>query len=964
MTWKVSALRVMPPSEVPGPNPWAFSELLGQKRLVVLGVLVTWMVLFHLLVNVWLLCLFTSLLVVLGGWLGSRAALDANSLLHLEHFVPLGRLQSALPSPESERRLDHEIHSAVQKAVRDFVSSWYRTMLSGDEEREGAVSEFEHIMRDAMLDSVMELKERARCVDRRALVQKALELCGCHLQSYMTAREASKQLEARLGIQCTNGSGGTRLWELYRQADAPHPALANPATELRYTRAVVDLLMHVLVPFPHLETRTGRYVVGELITCNVLLPLVSRVSDPDWLNLTIVDLFTKSKETPDESLDDLSVNLSQLPRSQTQQELWNRSRSPSWLQTQRDPFGISLAPPMPAAPDSLESFYTAVPDLKKETRRSCRCGGAILPMSCICQTVQINSCPLSLDLLRSCSGGSHLYQGVDSDLETPSSESCQLSVESLDRMSSEEAPTDSCCSCASPNSFCSVFEDEPTGCFGNLNVLGPKVQVSEQPHWPAGMAEEQHPHHAASPEGLNQFSFEALSSPDRPVLIQNLRITGAVTAKEHRGTSSYPYTLYTIKYETVVSSDCLGTLQPVAYHTVNRRYSEFLHLQTRLEEKPDLKKMVKNVKGPKKIFPDLPFGNPDIDKVEVRKGQLDAFLKQLCMIPETINSNEFQEFLALNTDAGTAFEKKPYVKSRIDKMIANAVDTLKTAFPRTDEDMDGEPADEKNAPEGRKRSVRARFSSKVAPTLNIPEIQPKVIYCFNERSTVFRGLSLSGLEGFIKDQEALLYVPQDREADMRRFSMLPGKDREGGGRPERKARATADTAVADVALNILCLVMKDQWSWLCTENIQKAIRLLFGTFIERWLDVGVAHLTSAPCWVIYLQVMQEAVWPGGVLPDGPRPERSPAQREETRQRCLHCLTQLLPDLVADMLGSEKYRLSWEMALESLQDPDINRHLVYCICDLLLEFLIPESSDEAFQRSLLNILSGEVERLAV
>lgn len=42
-----------------------------------------------------------------------------------------------------------------------------------------------------------------------------------------------------------------------------------------------------------------------------------------------------------------------------------------------------------------------------------------------------------------------------------------------------------------------------------------------------------------------------------------------------------------------------------------------------------------------------------------------------------------------------------------------------------------------------------------------------------------------------------------------------------------------DTAVADAALNVLCLLMKDQWSWLCTENIQKAIRLLFGTFIEQ-----------------------------------------------------------------------------------------------------------------------------------
>ncbi|TNN72524.1 Sorting nexin-19 [Liparis tanakae] len=169
-------------------------------------------------------------------------------------------------------------------------------------------------------------------------------------------------------------------------------------------------------------------------------------------------------------------------------------------------------------------------------------------------------------------------------------------------------------------------------------------------------------------------------------------------------------------------------LQPVSCHTVNRRYSEFLNLQTRLEEKPEVKKVIKNVKGPKKMFPDLPFGNADNDKVE------------------------------------------------------------------------------------------------------------------------------------------------------------------------------AHTAVADVALNILCLLMKDQWSWLCTENIQKTIRLLFGTFIERQAE-----------------------------------------------------------LITDMLGSEKYRLSLETMLESLQDHQINKHLIYCICDLLLEFLIPESCDEAFQGFLLQSLAKDAER---
>lgn len=36
------------------------------------------------------------------------------------------------------------------------------------------------------------------------------------------------------------------------------------------------------------------------------------------------------------------------------------------------------------------------------------------------------------------------------------------------------------------------------------------------------------------------------------------------------------------------------TDQPVVYHVVNRRYSEFLNLQTRLEERLDLRKVIKS----------------------------------------------------------------------------------------------------------------------------------------------------------------------------------------------------------------------------------------------------------------------------------------------------------------------------------------------------------------------------------
>lgn len=74
----------------------AMAELLGQKSLLGVGVVLAWLLLFHLLVNIWLLCVFTSLLVVLGGWLGSQAVLGSNSVVHLERFIALEQVRARL----------------------------------------------------------------------------------------------------------------------------------------------------------------------------------------------------------------------------------------------------------------------------------------------------------------------------------------------------------------------------------------------------------------------------------------------------------------------------------------------------------------------------------------------------------------------------------------------------------------------------------------------------------------------------------------------------------------------------------------------------------------------------------------------------------------------------------------------------------------------------------------------------
>uniref|UniRef100_A0A8C2KLC0 Sorting nexin 19a n=1 Tax=Cyprinus carpio TaxID=7962 RepID=A0A8C2KLC0_CYPCA len=846
------------------PNPWSFSELLGQRSILGVVVLIAWLVLFHLLVNVWLLCIFTSLLVVLGGWLGSRVALDANSLLHLEHFLPLRQSPEVHTTSESEQRLDWEIQSAVDKAVRDFVSSWYCSSVSkgGDE--------FEWEVRDAMLEAAAKLKSRAKQVDRRALAQRVLELCGCHLQSFSQAKELQRTLQEESD---QTFSSSQKLWRLYSRVDLPHPALTGPANQLCYTRALVDLLMHVLIPKSHLETRTGRYMVGELITCNVVLPLVARISNPDWLNQTIVDVFTQStdKEAPtpqhtspedeEESVGSFwdcdSPITFNCPETSSMQTAWSES----------------TAPLHDSSETSFQSQWSS--DENVQGRRS----SSILFPERMTQS--------TAELLRSPYRTSRLYRHTDYDLDSPSSDERKISSESLKRTDSDD---ENFCDCMSPSDFCGLvcLEEDTLGLLGkcfrqNVNISeppSPESTVEECPVQPLTCTSNSIPRSL----GLDSLVFDNLGNLEGLVTIQNLQITGTSTAKEQRSNSTYPYTLYTIKYETAGDSESSKSDQPVVYHMVNRRYSEFLSLQTRLEERPDLRKVIKNVKGPRKLFPDLPFSNLDTDKVEARKSQLESFLRKLCTIPEAANSEEVHEFLALNTDATAAFQKKPS-SSRIDKVL--------------------------------------------------------------------QGFSLSDLEGFVEEQE--------KQVDGGVKSRYAGGGHMREQRSVEKRGRGADTALADIALNILCLLMKNQWSWLCTENIQKTIRLLFGTFIERWLDIGIAHLTSAPCWVIYLRVLQDAVWPGGELPAVPRPERSPDQREKTRLQCLHCLMRLFPELITDILGSEKCRLVWEHVLESLQDPSINRHLVYCIFDLLLEFLVPEFSEETFQRSLLQSLPGDVER---
>ncbi|KAG8434732.1 hypothetical protein GDO86_012907 [Hymenochirus boettgeri] len=898
-----------------------------RMKIIIVCIVLFWLLLVYLLVNVWLLMLFSVVMACIGAWLGPQFILGSRTLIHLERFVVLEKSTQSL---NVDWQLDKEIELTLQKIIRDFVSSWYCRLS-----REKA---FEDEVKEAMWDFAMELKKRVSTVDRDVLTKKLLIFGGCHLQCHKWANARVK------GIQSISEKD-LRLWDAYQELSPAHQALSSSVAEVYHAKSMVDYLLKKLVPSPHLESRTGKHLVMELIACNVVIPLVGKMSDPDWVNMALTNIFSKEPLKVEEEKHKV-VQL-MVPKSLP---LGINQESPKIITPLLQPFSISsydLIDSLQMEQESDDAFRDSLNSTDKglcKSKLEAFTAHYLQPTNptCpffLCEESEHES-PLSDlgreipplqnssdDLLSDCCLDS--LTPVESPFTYPHGEGESILAEGLiahqGKMSSQPDIL------VDPTELISEFNTTALNFKEGLSPVDASPIIASSPTVP-----------------LHPFSFIPLSSPDGPVLIQNLRITGTITAREHSGTGSHPYTLYTIKYDTALDSQSLGSLQPMAYHTVNRRYREFLNLQTRLEEKAELRKFVKHIKGPKKFLPDLPFGNMDSEKVEARKSLLETFLQQLCAVPEVANSEEMQEFLALNTDARIAFVKKPFLVSRIDKIVVNAiVDTLKTAFPRsepqspTDElsenEVDGKPQNDKKSTKSRLRFP----SSKIAPVLNSSDTQEKIMYSVREDSTSLETLSITGMESFIQKQDDWLMTIAPCENTSTPIKLF-GRLQHSGHHLEKTG---LDGSLAAVALEVLWLAMRDQWSWLCTDNMQKVTHLLCGSLIQRWLEVQVANLTCTQRWILYLHLLQQAIWPGGALRTQPRPARTQEQKEAAREEALQSLMGILPDLIQEIFGVQKCQHMWQSVLDSLQHPQINRHLVYCLWDILLESLTFDFSSE-------------------
>lgn len=419
---------------------------------------------------------------------------------------------------------------------------------------------------------------------------------------------------------------------------------------------------------------------------------------------------------------------------------------------------------------------------------------------------------------------------------------------------------------------------------------------------------------------LESFDDITETCQQTPKLFKTICITDTETATENRGANQY--TLYSIQYDAVYEDQ--GTPR-VRTNKVKRRFREFINLQNRLEDNPEYKKSLKDVKGLTKWL-SLPFGNMDKNSIEKRKKTLEVFMKALLEKDNVCSSQEIKEFLAYDGNAHIAFVRKaPDSIQPLSKMIRSVSNVF---------DKIGE------------------FSTNMTELL--PSLPRRVQTKDIQNSMVDEDQILLEF-GTIKGDVLVLERLFTNYVQVAGYTKL-SEDIEAPGNISQNADEAIDelpdTALTEIAIDLAVQALQGRNCWLCRERVISLAKHMFGTAVNRWLRWKVSDLTTPHRCALYLHLFREAIWPNGKFDSSSREVKSEKQRAITKQQATRVLAEFFPDVLVQLLDKEDYQSGIEEIIDSIQYNKLNKHFIYTFLDIVMEKLFSENHQKALQKELL------------
>lgn len=175
----------------------------------------------------------------------------------------------------SSDQVNEELSNLISLLLRDFVTSWF-ALLSPDKD---LYRELIH----AMSSIIQEIEKRLKDVDWVVLISQDLpNILKNHISDYKSCKD-------RMG---TAYAGEKTFEELFFGLQS-HVALQGDGSEQMYMRRVAEVIVESLLPASELQSDAIRTLVREILCNNVLLVISQELTDPDWLNETVVRVLSR-----------------------------------------------------------------------------------------------------------------------------------------------------------------------------------------------------------------------------------------------------------------------------------------------------------------------------------------------------------------------------------------------------------------------------------------------------------------------------------------------------------------------------------------------------------------------------------------------------------------------------------------------------------------------------------------------
>ena len=177
-----------------------------------------------------------------------------------------------------------DISTCLDYIMRDFFESWY-----GNISTEPRC----HLDTCAYLETVFSnLFNKLSKTDVVDVVHSLSVIYTRHLQDIYKAKICS--LEETPPINC-DAATPQDFHLIFHRIHKFHPAVEGTKDgELKYLRAVIEVLGHSMLPVDLYSCASARHTLLDILTKNVFLPLVNMISEPHWLHEALITILSKS----------------------------------------------------------------------------------------------------------------------------------------------------------------------------------------------------------------------------------------------------------------------------------------------------------------------------------------------------------------------------------------------------------------------------------------------------------------------------------------------------------------------------------------------------------------------------------------------------------------------------------------------------------------------------------------------